>query len=555
MSRNYEYKEIAIKDLLLDEENPRFASSILVKESTNKITQEMIIEHLLRYSDVIKLAQRINEVGELHGSEMITCVKKGDKFVVLEGNRRTCACKLLLDRKMIPEKYRSNFPFITEYAKENIKKVMVAVYPDRDSVQAYLSDRHITGVKKWSSLEKNNYYMNLFLQYGNVEAVKKHTSDSLSTVTKSIKKYQFFMDVFNTLQSEYNGLEIEKMNYLPMVDRFMDILVGDDEEVGLNLEVDSERLQYICKNEKKEIYNKILLKIGEAFLIRKERKLCEKGELPKIVSSEIYGKSDQKKLILEDRRIPGLYSLIQQYKDNSKTKTSTSVDGIKTDDGSAGITEKSAFNKNIGLDDNLGEVDIIKEHIQTINDGSREKIFQNEDKKKDDNKKEKGAGGNNNLPYFFQGLNYRDLDPNDSDSHGVSRVCKEIQLFSNRKLVDTFPMSAAFLTRTIIEHSLIYYSKKHKIQGQNKYIWENISNNGKAIKLGAIIKNYENNLSNYILDRNMRAYFIDLFRDYDKSVNPLNWVVHRPEEYQLPAKDLIDLPRKGLLALINFLIS
>lgn len=103
MPRNYEYKEVAVQELLLDEENPRFASSILVKESTNKITQEMIIEHLLRYSDVIKLAQRINEVGELHGSEIITCTKKGDKFVVLEGNRRTCACKLLLDRKLIPE--------------------------------------------------------------------------------------------------------------------------------------------------------------------------------------------------------------------------------------------------------------------------------------------------------------------------------------------------------------------------------------------------------------------------------------------------------------------
>lgn len=123
MPRNYEYKEVAVQELLLDEENPRFASSILVKESTNKITQEMIIEHLLRYSDVIKLAQRINEVGELHGSEIITCTKKGDKFVVLEGNRRTCACKLLLDRKLIPEQYRSNFPFITEHAKANIEKV------------------------------------------------------------------------------------------------------------------------------------------------------------------------------------------------------------------------------------------------------------------------------------------------------------------------------------------------------------------------------------------------------------------------------------------------
>lgn len=48
----------------------------------------------------------------------------------------------------------------------------------------------------------------------------------------------------------------------------------------------------------------------------------------------------------------------------------------------------------------------------------------------------RGAGGNKNLPYFFQGLNYQNPDPNDSDSHGISRVCKEIQLFSNRKLVN-----------------------------------------------------------------------------------------------------------------------
>lgn len=64
---------------------------------------------------------------------------------------------------------------------------------------------------------------------------------------------------------------------------------------------------------------------------------------------------------------------------------------------------------------------------------------------------------NKNLPYFFQGLNYQNLDPNDSDSHGISRVCKEIQLFSNRNLVNDFPMSAVFLMRTIIKHFLIYF--------------------------------------------------------------------------------------------------
>lgn len=53
----------------------------------------------------------------------------------------------------------------------------------------------------------------------------------------------------------------------------------------------------------------------------------------------------------------------------------------------------------------------------------------------------------------------------------------------------------------------------------------------------------------------MQEYFLDLFQDYDKEVNHLNWVVHRPEQYQLPAKDLIDLPCRGLLSLINFMIS
>lgn len=116
----------------------------------------------------------------------------------------------------------------------------------------------------------------------------------------------------------------------------------------------------------------------------------------------------------------------------------------------------------------------------------------------------------------------------------------------------TYPLASAFLVRSIIEQSIKYYSKKHKIQGQNKYIWENIES---ISHLSKIIKNYNKNLSNYIVDKVMQKYFTYLFGDYEKSVDPLNWVVHRPAEYQLDANTLIDLPRKGLLALINFFIS
>ena len=243
------------------------------------------------------------------------------------------------------------------------------------------------------------------------------------------------------------------------VDRFMDTLVGDDEEVGLNLEIDYEKLQYLCISEKRDVYDKILLKIGEAFLVRKERRLCGDGELSKVVGSEIYGKNDQKRLILEDIRIPGLYSLIQQYKSDGKTETSGAEGDKKTDSAVKNDTSEGTENgasKNAGADNASSEGDMSKDSAQTANGEKNGNTSSNEDKGEEDNKQERGAGGNSNLPYFFQGLNYQNLDPNDSDSHGVSRACKEIQLFSNRKLVDNFPMAAAFLTRTIIEHALIY---------------------------------------------------------------------------------------------------
>lgn len=175
--------------------------------------------------------------------------------------------------------------------------------------------------------------------------------------------------------------------------------------------------------------------------------MCGDGELSKVVGSEIYGKNDQKRLILEDIRIPGLYSLIQQYKSDGKTETSGAEGDKKTDSAVKNDTSEGTENgasKNAGADNASSEGDMSKDSAQTANGEKNGNTSSNEDKGEEDNKQERGAGGNSNLPYFFQGLNYQNLDPNDSDSHGVSRACKEIQLFSNRKLVDNFPMAAAF---------------------------------------------------------------------------------------------------------------
>lgn len=310
MTLPYKYCAVSMDDLSLDARNPRFASSTLV-DNIAKAPREMdVIKHLLKYADVVSLARNIERIHYLHGSEMITCYANSEgRLIVAEGNRRVCACKLLLHRELIPDDYKDSFPAASEDTIANIKVVTVNVYPNRESIQAYLSDRHIVGVRKWSALEKNNYYMNLFQQYGDIHMVKPYTSDSLSTVKKCIIKYQFFMKVFKALKQSGIDLEIEKIDYLPLTDRFMDILVGTDPEVGLSLKLDEDKLVYLCPNSKKDLYKQILVMVGDAFLARDPS-----GENRKITGTEVANKDKQKKLIVEDKRIPGLYDLIKRFK-------------------------------------------------------------------------------------------------------------------------------------------------------------------------------------------------------------------------------------------------
>lgn len=310
MALPYKYFEANVLDLLLDVKNPRFASSTLVDNASRVPGQNDVIKHLLKYADIITLAYNIERTRYLHGSEMVTCYADQDgNLIVAEGNRRICACKLLLNRDLIPDEYKESFPEASPETIENITSITINLYPNRESVQAYLSDRHISGVRKWSALEKNNYYMNLFQQYGDINIVKSFTTDSRSTVKKCIIKYQFFMQAFEVLMRNGVKLEIEKIDYLPLTDRFMDIIVGNDSDVGLSLILDENRFEYLCPDNKKDLYDKILYLIGESFLVRKTTDVN-----PRIVGTDVPNKTARKKLIIEDKRIPGLYDLIKEYK-------------------------------------------------------------------------------------------------------------------------------------------------------------------------------------------------------------------------------------------------
>lgn len=136
MALPYKYFTANVSDLLLDVKNPRFASSTLVDNASEMLDQNDVIKYLLKYADIITSTCNIERTRCLHGSEMVTCYADRDgTLIVAEGNRRICACKLLLDRK-IPDEYKANFPEPSPETIKNITSITINLYPNRESVQA-----------------------------------------------------------------------------------------------------------------------------------------------------------------------------------------------------------------------------------------------------------------------------------------------------------------------------------------------------------------------------------------------------------------------------------
>ena len=110
----------------LDIENPRFLDV--------RIDEAEAIAYLLKYSEVVPLAKSIVKNGGLYVGERIVIIKNTDAtYTVLEGNRRTCACKLLLSRDLIPASYRAAFPVINQPTNDVISKIEVDIVNSRRS--------------------------------------------------------------------------------------------------------------------------------------------------------------------------------------------------------------------------------------------------------------------------------------------------------------------------------------------------------------------------------------------------------------------------------------
>jgi hypothetical protein len=91
-------RAISVTTLQLDPQNPR------IPPTDRELTQPELIAELVEHDDVYGLAKEIVEQG-YWPLESLIAVKEGSKSIVVEGNRRLAALKVLINPTLAPEPY------------------------------------------------------------------------------------------------------------------------------------------------------------------------------------------------------------------------------------------------------------------------------------------------------------------------------------------------------------------------------------------------------------------------------------------------------------------
>lgn len=176
--------------LLLDDENPRFVV-------LNSRGQADIRKYMLTYEDVCELATGINEYGGILPGERIVVLKQDDKYVVIEGNRRTCSLQLLLDPTLIPEGFRHRIPTASDKLRESCQTVEVDIVPSREAALELMTKRHIEGVKQWKPLAKKQFSASNYDAGLSVPTLSQITGMRESDIKADIRDCKFFLSAYN----------------------------------------------------------------------------------------------------------------------------------------------------------------------------------------------------------------------------------------------------------------------------------------------------------------------------------------------------------------------
>jgi len=158
MKKTTETVLIPVKDLHFDRSNPRLAEYGILPQATD----EEIMRILWDAMDVRELVQSIAASGFFQHEPLIVAQEDG-KYVVIEGNRRLAAVKVLL-HDQLAKTNGWDVPAPSKELRNDLQK-LPAIISTRGDSWRYLGFKHVNGPAKWTSYAKAQYIAEVHRTY------------------------------------------------------------------------------------------------------------------------------------------------------------------------------------------------------------------------------------------------------------------------------------------------------------------------------------------------------------------------------------------------------
>ncbi|MFP2266472.1 hypothetical protein [Citrobacter braakii] len=177
----------SLSSLQLDTSNPRLLG---YKKQGKLQTEKEIITLMMTRYNIRELVNSILANG-FYPDEVLYAIpdkERPNKKIIVEGNRRLTACKIIQKPSLL-----KGTPFsylITKIerhpnyglAVETIKKLHLIELSSRSEARTYIASKHTKeSIKKWSVYTQGAYYIDLLLEFHDINALRASINNSVAT--------------------------------------------------------------------------------------------------------------------------------------------------------------------------------------------------------------------------------------------------------------------------------------------------------------------------------------------------------------------------------------
>ena len=335
---NWKRISVVVNDLELDPQNVRLD---LVTSERSKIDQGSIINDLFANENAFQILENVVENGWFV-DEIPIVIKNRNKYIVLEGNRRIAALKVLQNPLLAPSYHTKVKPLSDSVTP--IKQIDVLLAPNRANVSSLLASKHTkTTIRPWKPLRQAHFY---YSQLSNKISVED-------------------------LKNKYKGVDIE--NFVRMCEVHKIAASYDFGDIATNNKVREQRSFPVSTIERlyndsqfREHLNFYFNKIGKIKINSSRKRFDE--EFKKVILDAVDKKIDTRTLNTEENRKKYYDSRLDKLKKTSK-QTSSAKYKAKAPIKRRQSRATGLFDRSLICTINSRGIERVLKELQTINYG------------------------------------------------------------------------------------------------------------------------------------------------------------------------------------------